>query len=103
MLDFIPTGSPPMGRESNEQAAGFVAFALLPLIDVVILIGADLVETTNVSLMWFPLLFAALAAMACRLLAVNVGWGVLYTLGCGASCWLAAVTVGLIAAFTFPF
>jgi hypothetical protein len=103
MFDFFPTGSPPMGSEPNEQAAGFVAFALLPLIDVVVLIGADLVETTNVSLMWFPLLFAALAAMASRLLAVNVGWGVLYTLGCGAACWLAAVTIGLIGALAFPF
>ena len=89
-------------RPANEQLAGAMALGGLPLLDVIVLIGAGLVQDTHVSLELFPLLFAALAALLCRLLDVSFWWAVLYVLGCAAVCWMAAVVVGLFDALFLP-
>ena len=89
-------------RPANEQAASFLALFGLPLLSVIVLLGTGLVEETHLSLKLFPLLFAALAALLCRVLDVSFSWGVIHTLGCAAMCWLAAVVVGLVGALVLP-
>ena len=84
------------------MAAGFISIAGFPLLAVIVLIGTGQVQDTHVSLELFPLLFAALAAVLCRLLAVGFWWGAVYTLGCAATCWMAAAVVGIFDAMFLP-
>jgi hypothetical protein len=89
-------------REPNEMAAGFISMGGFPLLAVIVLIGTDQVQDTSVSLEFFPLLFAALSAVLCRVLAVGFWWGAVYTLGCAATCWMSAVVVGLFDSLFLP-
>ena len=84
-------------RPLNQQAAAFLTLGGLPLIALIVLLGTGQLENSDVSLMVFPLGFAALAWILCRRLDLGKAWSSVYTLGCAAACWLVAATAGLFA------
>ena len=89
-------------RPLNEQAAGFLAIGGLPLIALIVLLGTGRLENSDVSLMVFPLGFAAFAWILCRLLAVGRAWSAVYTFGCAAACWLVAACAGIFGSLFLP-
>jgi hypothetical protein len=83
-------------RSLNESAGGFAAIGLLPLIDLILILGLRIDPGSNAAFVALPLAFAAAAWAINRLLSVPGAWAALHAAGCVAACFGVAVTVGVV-------
>jgi hypothetical protein len=88
--------------DPNRSMAAVLSIGGLPLIDLIVLLGTGQLQNTDVSLMAFPVAFAVIAWVICRLLDVGRAWGAAYALGCAGACWMAAACAGIFDSMFLP-
>lgn len=103
LLPIVPGPGPGRDLSPRETLAAAISFALLPVLDLGLVMLADLAKHPKLVLLWLPALMAALAALTCRLLRVGLGQAILDVVGCVWWCFLGGAILVAIDVFLFAF
>jgi hypothetical protein len=104
-LDFIAAfpvglpGEPSRGRTTEENITGAVGLGVLPAIDFLIVLLANLYEHPFVAMLLLPAVFTLATVLLCKRLETSTGWTVTAGLGCSLLCLVASGAAFLLGLF----
>jgi hypothetical protein len=101
---FVPSGpEPPRGRSLSHNIAAGVVVLGLPLVDMFIVLIANLSKRPETAVFWLPLGFGLLGALICRVVRMSLGQSVVSVLVCLGWCAFASVCLVMMDIFIMPF
>jgi hypothetical protein len=87
-------------RSPAESVSGLAGLTLFPVLDLMLILGADLHDDLLVALVVLPAAFAAAALLLCVGARTSARWTVKVTLGCAGMCEFASLMGALLGTIT---